>query len=199
MVETSYSQVANHLRQEIKNGIYRNEQKLPPISVMAVKYGVSETALAQTVDILEQEGYIIRRQVVENFINPSIRIDRPCKERTGILIVEDDPQLNIRLKEILSSEGYTATIAKDGKEAITAFKNQKFELIFLDLRLPEIGGVGVLNAVRQYDPGVKVVVVAGHPEDILDVNKGTAFPDMVIPKPYRLSQIREALLMINKK
>ncbi len=177
----------------------KNEQKLPAISTMAVKYGVSETALSQALDILDKEGYIVRRQVADNPINPSIRIAPALKERTGILIVEDDPQLSVKLKEILSGEGYTATIAGDGKEAINVFKNQKFEMIFLDLRLPEIGGVGVLNVVRQYDPAVKVVVVAGHPEDILNVDKGIAFPDMVIPKPFRLSQIREALNMINKK
>lgn len=199
MAEVGYLQITDYLKQEIRHGIYKDEQKLPAISTMAAKYGVSETALSQAVDILEKEGYIVRRQVIENFINPSVRTGGAFKDRANILIVEDDPQLSVKLKEILSEEGYTATIARDGKEAINCFKNQKFELIFLDLRLPEVGGVGVLNAVRQHDPAIKVIVVAGHPEDILNVDKGTVFPDMVIPKPFRLSQIREALNMIIKK
>lgn len=199
MNDTGSSQITNYSGQEIKPRIDKNEQELPAISTMAVNYGVSEAVLSQAMAIFEKEGYIPRRQGTENSMNPSIKIATPFKERTGILIVEDDPQLSVKLREILSDEGYTATIARDGKEAINCFKNRNFELIFLDLRLPEIGGVGVLNAVRQYDPGIKVVVVAGHPEDILNVDKGTAFPDMVIPKPFRLSQIREALSVINKK
>ena len=66
------------------------------------------------------------------------------------------------------------------------------------MRLPQVNGVAVLKAIRQVNPGIKVVVIAGHPEDILDVDKGVALPQIVIPKPFRLSQIKEALSLINK-
>lgn len=192
MNDITYVQLTNSLKQEIMYGMYRNERKLPEQDVLAAKCGVTEKILMQAMDVLEQEGYITRRQVIETFIN------RPTKDKVSVLIVEDDPQLSVKLKEIISLEGYDTTLARDGNQAVLEFNRQKYALVFLDLRLPGLNGVGVLKSIRHTNPRIKVVVIAGHPEDILVVDKGDVMPQMVIPKPFRLSQIREALGLINK-
>ncbi|MBI4596621.1 MAG: response regulator [Candidatus Tectomicrobia bacterium] len=116
-----------------------------------------------------------------------------------ILIVEDNQQAREVLKEIISSNGYAATLAKDGREALSAIQRQRFCLIFLDLRLPEVNGVDLLRKVKETTSGVPVIVVSGYPEDLLQLRNKDMWPEMVISKPFKISQIREALSLLKER
>ena len=107
MNDTTYVQLTHSLKQEIISGIYKNEGKLPEPDVLAAKCGVTEKILMQAMDVLEQEGFITRRHVIQTFIN------RPVKDKVSVLIVEDDPQLSLKLKEIISLESLWGSVLAD--------------------------------------------------------------------------------------
>jgi CheY-like chemotaxis protein len=73
------------------------------------------------------------------------------KAQPNILIVEDDPALNDAYKTILSSAGYSVRVAFNGEEALDEVKDQEPDIIFLDLRMPVMDGIGFLKA---YQPKV---------------------------------------------
>lgn len=66
-----------------------------------------------------------------------------------ILIIEDNPSISDFLAHILSKENYFIQVAKDGKSAFEKIKNQEFDLILLDLILPDISGLQILKKIRQ--------------------------------------------------
>ena len=65
-----------------------------------------------------------------------------------VLVVEDDLMIGESLSEALQDEAYTVDWVKDGRQAILTLKVQPYDIILLDLGLPEVDGMGVLNAIR---------------------------------------------------
>jgi CheY-like chemotaxis protein len=78
-----------------------------------------------------------------------------------ILLVEDDPFIAEIYKKKLESSGYEIINVTSGRAVLKELKEQKFDLVLLDLVLPEMSGTEVLRELRQnkeYDPAIKVVV-----------------------------------------
>lgn len=116
-------------------------------------------------------------------------------EKYKILLVEDEPNLarNIRLN--LDMEGYSTEWAGDGQTAINTFKEQKFDLIVLDIMLPGIDGITVCENIRLQDQQIPILFLSAKnmAEDrILGLKKGG---DDYMTKPFNLE---EFLLRINK-
>jgi CheY-like chemotaxis protein len=81
------------------------------------------------------------------------------KKQPNILIVEDDLALNDAYKTILSSAGYSTQVAFNGKEALEIVKLQEPDIIFLDLRMPVLDGIGFLKAYQPKTDHKEVQIV----------------------------------------
>jgi DNA-binding NarL/FixJ family response regulator len=84
-----------------------------------------------------------------------------------ILLVEDEPVTGDALRQALTSEqidgqGIDVTLAADGKSALNSIQPGKFDLVVLDLKLPEISGDEVLARLRKIDPYVDVIVYTNY-------------------------------------
>lgn len=66
----------------------------------------------------------------------------------SILIVEDDAEIHQLLEVFLQIKDYQVTVADNGQKALQAIKNQQFELVILDIMLPEIHGMEILKELR---------------------------------------------------
>jgi CheY-like chemotaxis protein len=75
-----------------------------------------------------------------------------------ILIVDDNPSVCSMLKRLLESQGYRAYVVHNGLEAIQAIRQGKFDLILLDLMLPEVDGHKICRLVK-FDPKTKNIPV----------------------------------------
>jgi len=87
-----------------------------------------------------------------------------------ILLVEDDSFLSSLLKNRLQKEGFEIALAKDGEQAISSLKSDKYDIVLLDIILPKKSGFEVLEEMRQ-DPllekmGVIIISNLGQPEDM---------------------------------
>ncbi|MCX6702276.1 MAG: response regulator [Candidatus Wolfebacteria bacterium] len=87
-----------------------------------------------------------------------------------ILLVEDDPFLSSLLKNRLQKEGFEIALAKDGEQAISNLRSDKYDIVLLDIILPKKSGFEVLEEIRQ-DPilekmGVIIISNLGQPEDM---------------------------------
>jgi len=80
-----------------------------------------------------------------------------------ILIVDDEQELCISLSEILHEEGYEALYAIDPRDTIPILTRERIDLIIMDIRMPNIGGVSLLRLVKRHSPSMKVIILTGHP------------------------------------
>jgi DNA-binding response OmpR family regulator len=76
-----------------------------------------------------------------------------------LLYVEDDQSLSFVTRDNLELEGYQVIWCKDGKEALTKLKEESFDLIILDVMLPELDGFSVAEKVRTFDTQVPILFV----------------------------------------
>ena len=75
-----------------------------------------------------------------------------------VLIIDDEPNTAAAHKELLESLGHSATILTDPREALTTLERQKFDLVLLDIRMPEIDGLTLLPQIRLHFPQIGVVM-----------------------------------------
>lgn len=84
--------------------------------------------------------------------------------KNTVLLVEDEEKTGDKLKEALEGEGIDVIWTKDGKSALKEMERGRFDLVILDLKLPEISGEEVLEGIRQVDPYVEVIVNTNYEE-----------------------------------
>jgi two-component system OmpR family response regulator len=87
-----------------------------------------------------------------------------------ILIVDDEPSVAEALAEAVRRQGYEAAVVLRGADSLTAIRDDRPDGVFLDLIMPEMSGVEVLERIRAEWPDLPVVLVTGYP-DVGDVEE----------------------------
>lgn len=114
---------------------------------------------------------------------------------TSILLVEDEENLHEALKLNLELEGYEVTSAFDGAAALKAVENEYFDLIILDVMLPEMDGISVTETVRISNNEVPILILSAKnssADRVLGLKKGA---DDYLTKPFNLEEL---LLRVHK-
>jgi len=112
-----------------------------------------------------------------------------------ILVVDDEEVIRDVLQTLLDKEGCDVTVAEDGAEAVALFDAEPFDVVLLDLMLPDRPGLEVLRDIRRRDPDAVVVIVTAYSsiEGAIHAMREGAFH--YIPKPF---QNQEVLLTVRK-
>lgn len=79
-----------------------------------------------------------------------------------ILIIDDEASIRSSLQGILEDEGFAVRAAESGEGGLEALKNQSFDLVFLDIWLPQMGGLEVLERIMAGEDSPQVVMISGH-------------------------------------
>ena len=107
-----------------------------------------------------------------------------------ILVVEDDPSVRGLLQTLLSAEGYDVATASDGLAGLVKATSQPPALVLLDLMMPDLGGVRVLEEMRD-DPelaDIPVIVVTGK-VDAVPGMRSLLGDDNVFLKPFAVGEL----------
>ena len=99
-----------------------------------------------------------------------------------ILIVDDDKNIAPLFARILKNAGYSVSSTLSGKEGLRAIREDAFDLVILDLAIPEVDGFEILRAVRDQLPKPKIIAVSGVIPSMLKAAK-LCGADLVIDKP----------------
>ena len=78
-----------------------------------------------------------------------------------LLLVDDEPRLLSSLYELLQGRGYRLVTASSGSEALAQLSRQRFDLVLLDLRLPDIGGHDIMDFINEKGIDAHVIVMSG--------------------------------------
>ncbi len=110
--------------------------------------------------------------------------------RENILIIEDEKSMREVLRILLEEEGYELTAAADGREGIECLRNNIFDLVITDIKMPGADGFEVLKTVKEAAPDTVVIMVTafGTTESAIEAMKNGAYD--YINKPFKIDEIR---------
>ncbi len=116
-----------------------------------------------------------------------------------ILIVDDDALVNLSLSEFLALEGYSILNASNGRQALDKLRNNHIDVVITDIKMPEMDGTQLLNAIKHDFPETYVIMVTGFGsiENAVEAIKQGAFD--YITKPVIENEIRMVLERLIKQ
>ena len=79
-----------------------------------------------------------------------------------ILVIDDQKSIRNTLKDILEYEKHTVVLAENGPEGLELFSAEKYDVILLDIKMPEMDGMEVLDKMMQSSPDIPVIMISGH-------------------------------------
>ncbi|HEX8329487.1 MAG TPA: response regulator [Hymenobacter sp.] len=110
-----------------------------------------------------------------------------------ILIVDDEPNIVMSLEFLMRKNGFQVGIARNGTEALAAIAHTHYDLVLLDVMMPDVDGYQVCQQLRQHpeQAGTKVIFLSAKSRDA-DVKRGYEVgADLYIPKPFSTRQLME--------
>jgi DNA-binding response OmpR family regulator len=110
-------------------------------------------------------------------------------EIARILLVEDDATIGDGLRRALQAQGYAVAWAETGAEALRLAAGDPFDLVLLDLRLPDLDGVEVCRHMRSSQPALTIVMLTARSDEIDVVVGLDAGADDYLTKPFRLAEL----------
>jgi excisionase family DNA binding protein len=115
-----------------------------------------------------------------------------------VLVVDDDPALQDLFRTFLKKIGFSRVVVGTAKEAIKSLRKQKFDLMFLDLQLPDAPGDQVYKTAKQIDPDLNVIVITGYPDsEILD-RIFQISPVTVLKKPLKIEKLYQTAKILGR-
>ena len=110
-------------------------------------------------------------------------------ETPNILVVDDERGLREGCRRILESEGYAVDVAKDGKEGLDGIQQQSYNLVLIDLMMPVMGGLELMDEIGKLNLDIVMIVITGFAtiETAVDAMKHGAYD--YIPKPFSPDQL----------
>lgn len=110
-------------------------------------------------------------------------------DSTNILVVDDEKGIREGCRRILMSEGCSVDVAVNGEEGLKLVTTKSFDLLLVDLMMPVMGGLEMMEKVRKFDPEIIMIVITGFAtiETAVDAMKHGAYD--YVPKPFTPDQV----------
>jgi DNA-binding response OmpR family regulator len=114
-------------------------------------------------------------------------------------VVDDDPALQALFKQYLKKAGFGRIVVGTGAEALAYAEKQDFDLVFLDLKLPDIPGDELYLKMKESRPDLPIVIITGYPDSdiltkILSIGSVT-----VLKKPIEFEQLNRTVRQLGHK
>ncbi|PKB78619.1 MAG: hypothetical protein BZY88_17520 [SAR202 cluster bacterium Io17-Chloro-G9] len=109
------------------------------------------------------------------------------------LVVDDDKEIRDLFSRALVSSGWKAVVAESGQAALERLREQEFDLIFLDLVMPDMNGADTFREIRKNYPAANVMMVTGYPNSELMYDVLQVGPFGMMKKPFALEDLHRVL------
>ena len=116
------------------------------------------------------------------------------QEPARILVVEDEVGSRLTLCGILEDAGYEVTGVEKGTEALEVIKDGNFNVIITDIKLPDVGGMSVLELAKEINPDVAVVIMTGYASVETAVNAVNEGAYAYFVKPINMDEMKTAIV-----
>lgn len=115
------------------------------------------------------------------------------KDNFRLLLVDDDEIFGRNFAAILNDSGYTVTVARNGNRALDKINSQFYDLVLLDVKLPDVNGIDILDQIRVSSPQTKVILLTAYPYDSLNIKENQEGIYAYFCKPFNLNAILETI------
>ena len=116
-----------------------------------------------------------------------------------ILIVDDEVRVAHLLAESVWLQGHEAIVATSGAEGLAVLEQTHPDAVFLDIVMPDLGGVEVLRRIREIQPPLPVIVITGHASSAqIEEAKRLGITDC-IEKPFVLTHLNQTIRRLETK
>jgi excisionase family DNA binding protein len=154
-----------------------------------------------TVYYLVQRGQIPAIQIGGRWRIKKSSLDRDIlrQDKQGqptVLVVDDDPDLQELFKAFLKKIGFSRVVVGTAKDAIHSLRKQRFDLMFLDLKLPDAPGDEVYKTAKSLDPDLNVIVITGYPDSEMLDRILQISPVTVLKKPLNIEQLNQTVKIL---
>jgi PAS domain S-box-containing protein len=119
-------------------------------------------------------------------------------KRCHVLAVDDEPLVRRALEAMLREAGHTVVAAGDGQEAIAEFERRAFDVVLLDLGMPDMNGYQVAERMKAVKPEVPIILVTGWGEDMDKERVRASGIAMTLGKPFKPDDLARALRSVVK-
>ena len=109
--------------------------------------------------------------------------------KASILVIDDDATIRRLLTETLDELGHTVVTAKASSEGLELVKQQDFDLVFLDLKMPGMDGAELFGRMKEVRPALPVIIITGYPDSEIMTRALAQGPFAVMNKPFGESEI----------
>jgi len=116
------------------------------------------------------------------------------QETAKILVVEDEPGSRLTLCGILEDAGYEITGVDKGTKALEVIKDGNFNVIITDIRLPDVGGMSILELAKEINPDVAVIMMTGYASIESAVNAVNEGAYAYFVKPINMDEMKTAIV-----
>ena len=107
-----------------------------------------------------------------------------------ILVADDEPSHRKMIDAVLAAEGYEVTLAEDGQAAISAVENRFYDLVIMDVRMPNVDGIQALQRIKQMSPDIPVIIMTAYASvgTAVDALKSSAYDYLI--KPLDIEELK---------
>ena len=113
--------------------------------------------------------------------------------KANILVIDDEEMVRLLFKETLEELGHTVMVAENGFKGLELVKQRDFDLVFLDLKMPEMVGDELFGRIREVKPRLPVTIISGYPDSGMMKRALAQGPFGVMNKPFSESDIIAAV------
>jgi CheY-like chemotaxis protein len=146
-----------------------------------------------------KESACLVARIGHNFCDlplPLIQVGLGKRALAKILVVDDDPAVQMTIRLLLERAGHSVVVAGDGKKGIAAFETGNFDLLFLDIFMPGMDGLEAMRHIHRRQPAMPIIVISGRPL-VTDAGAEPNYLAMAIklgaisslPKPFRPAEL----------
>ncbi|MCL5271914.1 MAG: response regulator [Gammaproteobacteria bacterium] len=109
-----------------------------------------------------------------------------------VLVADDQPGLVYIIDLIVKEAGHISTLVTNGKDAVSWAEADKYDLIFLDIRMPYIDGITAMKKIRTFDQHAMIIIMTAYHEATEEeiLNLGAS---IYLQKPFDIEQVREII------
>tara|TARA_B100001094_G_C17952305_1_gene681188 strand:- start:122 stop:505 length:384 start_codon:yes stop_codon:yes gene_type:complete len=111
----------------------------------------------------------------------------------SILITDDEESILEYFEDVLSDMGLDVYAARDGQEALEMLENLQPDLMLVDLMMPKVDGIQLIETIRKADKKIPVIVVSGTEDDRKKAAAKSKGANVVLPKPLDLSEFENTI------
>ena len=116
-----------------------------------------------------------------------------------ILVVDDEEEVSILLRDILEDAGCETVNASRGREALKLFQEGNFDAVFTDIGMPGMSGWELARAIRELDSKIPLAIITGWGDAVSMDEREAVQVDWVLSKPFSMAGIVEIVQEISRR